>query len=47
MKNYPFLINSFEMVLKNKENAMLLLVGDGEEKEEILAMVKQKGIEKM
>ena len=46
VKNYPFLINSFEMVLKNKENAMLLLVGDGEEKEEILAMVKQKGIEK-
>lgn len=46
VKNYAFLINSFEMVLKNKENAMLLLVGDGEEKEEILAMVKQKGIEK-
>lgn len=46
VKNYPFLINSFEMVLKNKENAMLLLVGDGEEKEKILAMVKQKGIEK-
>lgn len=46
VKNYPFLINSFEMILKNKENAMLLLVGDGEEKEEILAMVKQKGIEK-
>lgn len=46
VKNYPFLINSFEMVLKNKENAMLLLVGDGEEKEEILAMVKQKSIEK-
>lgn len=45
-KNHEFLIDVFYEVLKQKENARLLLIGDGKLKLQIEAKVKNLGIEK-
>lgn len=44
-KNHEYLINIFEAVRKKGINAELLLVGDGEEKERIYNIVKEKGLD--
>lgn len=44
-KNHAFLINIFNEVLKKKSNAYLMLIGEGELKEEIIEKVKTLGIE--
>lgn len=44
-KNHEYLINIFEEVRKRGMNAKLLLVGNGEEKEKIYGIVKEKGLE--
>lgn len=43
-KNHVFLIEIFEKVLEQAGNAMLLIVGDGEEKQHLIELVKIKGI---
>ena len=43
-KNHPFIIKVFEEVLKIKDNAHLLLVGDGELKEETMDLINSKGL---
>lgn len=45
-KNHKFLIEVFAEVLKQKPNALLMLVGDGEKKREIKEQIKALGIEK-
>lgn len=45
-KNHKFLIDVFAEVLKQKPNALLMLVGDGEKKSEIKEQIKALGIEK-
>lgn len=45
-KNHKFLIDVFAELLKQKSNALLMLVGDGEKKSEIQEQVKALGIEK-
>lgn len=44
-KNHKFLIEVFAEVLKQKPNALLMLVGDGEKKNEIKEQIKALGIE--
>ena len=44
-KNHKFLIDVFAEVLKQKPNALLMLVGDGEKKSEIQEQIKSLGIE--
>ncbi|HFD3493935.1 glycosyltransferase family 1 protein [Enterococcus faecium] len=44
-KNHTFLIEIFVELAKEREDAVLLLVGDGELHDQINAMVKQAGIE--
>lgn len=44
-KNHKFLIEVFAEVLKQKPNALLMLVGDGEKKSEIKEQIKSFGIE--
>lgn len=44
-KNHKFLIEVFSEVLKQKPNALLMLVGDGEKKSEIKEQIKSLGIE--
>lgn len=44
-KNHTFLIDIFKEIHKNKDNAVLLLVGNGELKEEIEKQVKTQGLE--
>lgn len=44
-KNHKFLIEVFAEVLKQKPNALLMLVGDGENKSEIKEQIKSLGIE--
>lgn len=44
-KNHKFLIEVFSEVLKQKPNALLMLVGDGEKKNEIKEQIKALGIE--
>ena len=44
-KNHKFLIEVFSEVLKQKPNALLMLVGDGEKKNEIKEQIKSLGIE--
>lgn len=44
-KNHAFLIEIFEKCLEYRENAVLLLVGDGPLKENIERIVKKKGIQ--
>lgn len=45
-KNHKFLIDVFAEVLKQKPNALLMLVGDGEKNSEIKEQIKALGIEK-
>lgn len=45
-KNHTFLIDIFNALLKRKANSYLMLVGDGELKDEIINKVKYLGIEK-
>lgn len=44
-KNHKFLIEVFSEVLKQKPNALLMLVGDGEKKNDIKEQIKSLGIE--
>lgn len=44
-KNHKFLIEVFAEVLKQKPNALLMLVGDGEKKSEIKEQINALGIE--
>ena len=44
-KNHKFLIEVFAEVLKQKPDALLMLVGDGEKKNEIKEQIKALGIE--
>ena len=44
-KNHEYLVAVFEEVRKQGINAKLLFVGDGEEKEKIYAIVKEKKLE--
>lgn len=45
-KNHTFLIEIFEQIHKLDENAVLLLVGEGEKMEEIRQLVCQMGLDK-
>ncbi len=44
-KNHQKIISIFEAVKKKKREAILLLVGDGEERDSIIKRIKQDGIE--
>lgn len=44
-KNHPFLIETFQYILKSVPDAILLLVGRGELEERIVELVKSKGLE--
>lgn len=44
VKNHKFLINVFEEINKKLENAYLVLVGDGELKNEVQQLVSERGI---
>ncbi len=44
VKNYKFLIDIFEEVLKEKRNAVLVLAGDGPQKSELKEIVSEKGL---
>ena len=43
-KNHPFIINLFEEYHKRNRDSALMLVGDGENKEHIKMLVKEKGL---
>ena len=45
-KNHKFLIEIFEEILKEEKKAKLLLIGNGELKENIENLIKEKGIQK-
>lgn len=45
-KNHIFLINIFESLYEKDKNSKLVLVGEGELKEKIQILVKEKGLEK-
>lgn len=45
-KNHTFLIDVFDDVIKVKKNYRLILIGDGEEKENIIKKVKLKNLDK-
>lgn len=45
VKNHRFIINVFEEIVKMRENAFLLLVGDGELRNEISLLVHQRKLE--
>lgn len=44
-KNYPFLLDVFEEVLKRVDNAVLVICGDGEEYANIQKIIKDKNIQ--
>ena len=43
-KNHEFLIEVFEQIIKKKNDAMLLLIGEGQDKEKIKSIVSKKGL---
>ena len=43
-KNHDFLIDIFNEIVRKKENSKLLLIGDGEEKNEIISKLKDYGL---
>ena len=43
-KNHPFIIETFKEILKLKENAKLLLIGEGELRVDFEAMIEKEGI---
>jgi glycosyltransferase involved in cell wall biosynthesis len=45
-KNYEFLLNNFSEVLKIKNNARLILIGDGPKREEYERIILKQGLEK-
>lgn len=45
-KNHSFLINVFECILKRNNNAVLVLIGDGHLREQVLNNCKTKNIDK-
>jgi glycosyltransferase involved in cell wall biosynthesis len=45
-KNYPFLLQIFKEIHKMQPNAVLLLVGEGEQKEKIKRQVRSMGLER-
>ena len=45
-KNHIFLLNIFKEILKKDKNSMLVLIGEGELKQEILNKIKELNIEK-
>lgn len=45
-KNHIFLVNAFESLYEKHKNSRLVLVGEGELKEKIQILVKEKGLEK-
>lgn len=44
-KNHEFLVDIFNEIAKEREDAVLLLIGDGELKEQITAKVQEYAIE--
>lgn len=45
-KNYPFLLDIFEMVMNKKADAVLIIVGRGSLDEQVRLLAAEKGIEK-
>ena len=43
-KNYPYLINEFEKFSKNFTEIKLLIIGEGEEKNKLKKIIKQKNL---
>ena len=43
-KNHTFLIDAFEQVARRRENAMLLLVGSGDDESDVKRIVKERGL---
>ena len=43
-KNYEFLISNFPEIIKIKENAVAVIIGDGPEKEKYLKLIKESGL---
>lgn len=43
-KNHGFLLDAFEEILKNRKDALLLLVGDGGQEAEVRSWVSQRGL---
>ncbi len=46
MKNHAFMLDLLPAILKEKENSIILFVGDGELKKQIEDLVRDKGLEK-
>lgn len=44
-KNYPFLIDAFAIFAKDKSDVKLLLVGDGDEKSDIIKHINKHGLQ--
>ena len=45
-KNYPYLISEFANFLKYNKNEKLIIIGDGEEKQELKELIKKKDLTK-
>ena len=45
-KNYSYLISEFANFLKNNKNEKLLIIGDGEEKQQLNELIKKKDLTK-
>ena len=43
-KNYPYLINEFINYLKIKKDGILLIIGDGEEKDALIELIKKHNV---
>ena len=43
-KNYPYLINEFEKFSKNFTEIKLLIIGEGEKKNKLKKIIKQKNL---
>ena len=45
-KNFSYLINEFSTFSKNNEDFLLYILGDGEEKNKLIKLIKEKDMEK-
>ncbi len=45
VKNHPFILDVFTSLLKRRPDAVLILVGTGEDREKVENLIKEKGIE--
>ncbi len=45
VKNHPFILDVFTSLLKRRSDAVLILVGTGEDREKVENLIKEKGIE--